>query len=50
MPRYLVERSFSDGLYIPISNDGIKAVTAVVDTNAQHGVTWIHSYVSDDNR
>ena len=47
MPRYLVERTFPDRLRIPISDDGIKTVNAVVSTNIEHGVTWIHSYVSD---
>jgi Protein of unknown function (DUF4242) len=50
MPRYLVERSFPDGLDIPINANGIKAVESVVATNADAGVTWVHSYVGDDNR
>ncbi|MEO7371813.1 MAG: DUF4242 domain-containing protein [Ilumatobacteraceae bacterium] len=50
MPRYLVERSFPDGLDIPNNANGIKAVAAVVATNADLGVTWVHSYVGDDNR
>ena len=50
MPRYLVERLFADGLDIPANDSGAKAVAAVVATNADHGVTWIHSYVSDDSR
>jgi hypothetical protein len=50
MPRYLVERTFPDGLEIPINDDGAKAVASVVSTNADHGVTWVHSYVSDDHR
>ena len=50
MPRYLVERRFADGLDIPTNDRGAKAVGAVVATNADHGVTWIHSYVSDDDR
>jgi len=48
MPRYLVERTFPDGLDIPIDDNGAKAVGAVVATNAEQGVTWVHSYVSDD--
>ena len=48
MPRYLVERTFADGLDIPIDDNGVKAVASVVATNADHGVTWVHSYVSDD--
>jgi hypothetical protein len=49
MPRYLVERTFVDGLHIPINDAGVKAVAGVVATNAEQGVTWIHSYVSDDH-
>jgi Protein of unknown function (DUF4242) len=48
MPRYLVERTFVDGLHIPIDNAGAKTVAGVVATNAEQGVTWVHSYVSDD--
>ena len=50
VPRYLVERTVPDGLDIPVNDSGAKAVAAVVATNADHGVTWIHSYVSDDSR
>jgi len=49
MPRYLVERSFRDRLTIPMDPQGASACLAVVDTNAGEGVTWLHSYVSDDN-
>jgi Protein of unknown function (DUF4242) len=49
MPRYLVERSFVDGLHIPIDDAGANTVASVVATNAEQGVTWIHSYVSDDH-
>ena len=49
MPRYLVERTFPDCLEIPINDNGIKAVASVVSTNADRGVTWVHSYVSDDH-
>ena len=50
MPRYMVERTFPNGLSIPISDDGAKAVGQVVNTNAAEGVTWVHSYVSSDKR
>jgi hypothetical protein len=49
MPRYVVERTFPDGLEIPINTDGATAIASVVSTNADHGVTWVHSYVSDDH-
>lgn len=48
MPRYLVERSFDDGLHIPVNADGAATCCAVVGGNADYGVTWIHSYVTED--
>jgi hypothetical protein len=48
MPRYMVERTFTDGLQIPADAQGAKACLAVVEVNATEGVTWIHSYVTDD--
>ena len=48
MPRYMIERTFPDGLHIPITNEGAKACAHVVDVNAGDSVTWVHSYVSDD--
>ena len=50
MPRYLVERTFPDGLHIPVNDQGAQVCSTVVGTNAQSGVTWVHSYVSDDQR
>ncbi len=50
MPRYLVERTFPDGLSIPIDATGEKACLAVVTNNREDGVTWVQSYVSDDKR
>jgi Nickel responsive protein SCO4226-like len=50
MPRYLVERSFPEGLTIPIDEGGAKTCQVVVDSNATEGVTWIHSYVTTDKR
>ena len=47
MPRYVVERTFTDGLRIPIDPGGAQLCLAVVERNAQEGVTWLHSYVSD---
>ena len=48
MPRYLIERSFPQGLSIPMNADGRKALDGVVQVNADQGVTWVHSYVSAD--
>ena len=50
MPRYLVERTFSDGLLIPMTAEGSATCLGVVDRNADEGVTWIHSYVTEDKR
>ena len=48
MPRYLIERSFPQGLSIPLNDDGKKALAGVVANNAEHGVSWLHSYVNPD--
>jgi hypothetical protein len=48
MPRYMVERTFPDGLEIPTTDDGAKVCLGVVGHNADVGVTWVHSYVTDD--
>lgn len=50
MPRYLVQRTFPDGLKIPMNGDGAKICGAVVDHNAEVGATWVHSYVTPDKR
>ncbi|GAA0948898.1 DUF4242 domain-containing protein [Kribbella koreensis] len=50
MTRYLVERSFPEGLTIPTDDRGAKSCLNVVDGNAQHDVTWVHSYVSPDHK
>jgi hypothetical protein len=48
MPRYLIERTFPDGLAIPAATEGTAELARVVAVNAEHGVTWLHSYVSPD--
>lgn len=48
MPRYLVERSFADGLNIPVNEEGAKVCRTVVGNNAEDVVTWVHSYVTAD--
>ena len=50
MPRYMVQRTFQDGLHIPISNGGAETCATVVERNLDDGVTWVHSYVSADKR
>jgi hypothetical protein len=48
MPRYMVERTFPEGLHIPANADGAEALGGVVDRNASEGVSWVHSYVTPD--
>lgn len=48
MPRYLIERTFPNGLEIPLNEDGAQVVRTVIATNDDDLVTWIHSYVSND--
>jgi hypothetical protein len=50
MPRYLVERTFPDGLAIPVNDTGAEVCLAVVGNNAEDGVTWVHSYVTGDKK
>ena len=50
MPRYLIERTFPDGLTLPTNSQGAKAAASVVETNAKDGVTWVHSYVTPDRK
>ena len=50
MPRYIIERTFPDGLNFPTGSEGRKVAATVGDTNAGEGVNWVHSYVSDDDR
>lgn len=46
MPRYIVERTFTEGLRIPTSEEGAKACLAVICSKSN--VTWLNSYVSLD--
>ena len=48
MPRYLIQRTFPGGLAILANEVAADAFRRVVETNAELGVTWLHSYVSED--
>lgn len=48
MPRYLVERTFTDGLAAPPGPDGRRLILSIVACNSDRNVTWLHSYVSTD--
>lgn len=48
MPRYMVERAFTQRLLIPANGEGEAVCSGVVERNGDLGVTWIHSYVTED--
>ena len=49
MPRYMVERTFPEGLEIPTTADGLATCLGVVDNNTTEQVTWVRSFVTDDH-
>jgi c-di-AMP phosphodiesterase-like protein len=50
MHRYLVERTFPNGLNIPLNQIGTDMCLTVVSNNAEDNVTWVHSYVTKDKK
>jgi hypothetical protein len=50
MPRYIVERTFPDGLAIPMTDQGAAVCLTVVGNNLQDNVTWVQSYVTKDKK
>jgi Protein of unknown function (DUF4242) len=50
MSRYVVQRTFEHGLEIPANAEGAELCLEMVSRNADQGVTWIHSYVSDGGK
>lgn len=48
MPRYLIQRTFREGLQTPADASGADACASVAENNDGFGVTWVHSYVSVD--
>lgn len=48
MARYVIQRTFPDGLDIGNDAAGAELVGGVIEKNATEGVTWLHSYVSAD--
>ena len=50
MPRYMVERTFPEGLGLPANDQGAQTCAAVVGANMTEGVTWVHSYVTPDRK
>ena len=50
MQRYMVERSFPEGMKLLVNHEGAEMCRIIVLNNVEDGVTWIHSYVSDDGK
>jgi Protein of unknown function (DUF4242) len=48
MPRYIVQRTFPEGFQIPADAGGADLAREMIECNGQDGVTWIHSFVSED--
>ena len=44
MHRFVVERTFPNGLEIPINSEGQSMCLNVVMNNSEEEVTWVHSY------
>jgi hypothetical protein len=42
VPRYMVERTFPDGLAIPTNEQGRETTAKVAARNAEVGVMWVH--------
>jgi hypothetical protein len=50
MPRFLVERSFPGGLAISLDRAGAAVWRGVIARSTPLGVTWVHSYVTQDRK
>jgi hypothetical protein len=48
MPRYVVQRTFPEGLHLSFVDGGAELCRGVIERNAEEGVTWISSFVSED--
>jgi len=50
MPRYLIERTFPEGLAMPATEEGSQTCLEVIENNTVDQVTWVHSYVTADRK
>ncbi len=50
MPRYVILRSFSEGLDIPGNVVGASECLGEVNNNSMDEFTWVHSYVTKDKK
>jgi hypothetical protein len=47
MPRYVVQRTFPEGLHVSVVDGGAELCRGITERNAEDGVTWISSFVSE---
>jgi hypothetical protein len=50
MPRFIVRRTFSERFDVPLTDQSAATCHRLIEKNADVGVTWVHSYVSEDKR
>lgn len=50
MPRYLIERTFAEGLQLSSDSEGVEDCLRIINNNVDDEVTWIHSYVTEDKQ
>jgi hypothetical protein len=48
MPRFIVQRTHSQGFYVVPNENGARQLQTMISRNAERGVTWLHSYVTRD--
>ena len=48
MKRFLVERTWPDGIHIPLDNKGNGICQSIISNNSEEKVFWVHSYVTAD--
>lgn len=50
MPRYLIERTFAEGLRLSSDSEGASDCLKIINNNLDDEVTWVHSYVTEDKQ
>lgn len=48
MPRYLIERTFTDKIDLPSLEFGVPHHLEFIENNTLDGVTWVQSYIVPD--
>ncbi len=50
MPRYIIERTFAEGLKLSSDLKGVEDCLLIINNNLDDEVTWVHSYVTEDKQ